>query len=126
MVVNPVAANGIWRITEKDGHTRDVQGATEETANWYYPESMHVGQHLDMIPKTLGGSTSSSLCDGFNYNPTTGRVVLRSGALAVAYGGCVCVYAGYGASFADVSYGARLSFAGEIHIERDVDTFRNL
>lgn len=126
VVVNPVAANGIWRITEKDGHTRDVQGATEETANWYYPKSMHVGQHLDMIPKTLGGSTSSSLCDGFYYNPTTGRVVLRSGSFAYAVGGCVCVDAGFGASDANGSGGARLSFAGEIHIERDVDTFRNL
>jgi len=126
VIVNPVSANGIWRITEKDGHTRDVQGATEETANWYYPKSMHVGQHLDMIPKTLGGSTSSSLCDGFYYNPTTSRVVLRSGYVANAYGGCVCVNANFVASDADDRYGARLSFAGEIHIERDVDTFRNL
>jgi hypothetical protein len=126
VIVNPVSANGIWRITEKDGHTRDVQGATEETANWYYPKSMHVGQHLDMIPKTLGGSTSSSLCDGFYYNPTTSRVVLRSGYIAYADGGCVCVSAFFGASGAYDCYGARLSFAGEIHIERDVDTFRNL
>lgn len=126
VVVNPVAANGIWRITEKDGHTRDVQGATEETANWYYPKSMHVGQHLDMIPKILGGSTSSSLCDGFYYNPITGRVVRRSGSGAAALGGCVCVDAYLGASDAGGAYGARLSFAGEIHIERDVDTFRNL
>lgn len=126
VIVNPVSANGIWRITEKDGHTRDVQGATEETANWYYPKSMHVGQHLDMIPKTLGGSTSSSLCDGFYYNPTTSRVVRRSGSVANANGGCVCVSANSAASSADVDLGARLSFAGEIHIERDVDTFRNL
>jgi hypothetical protein len=126
VIVNPVSANGIWRITEKDGHTRDVQGATEETANWYYPKSMHVGQHLDMIPKTLGGSTSSSLCDGFYYNPTTGRVVQRSGGNADANGGCVCVSAAFDASHALDRLGARLSFAGEIHIERDVDTFRNL
>ena len=126
VVVNPVAANGIWRITEKDGHTRDVQGATEETANWYYPKSMHVGQHLDMIPKTLGGSTSSSLCDGFYYNPTTDCVVRRSGDIANANGGCVCVRADTHASSALDNSGARLSFAGEIHIERDVDTFRNL
>jgi len=126
VIVNPVSANGIWRITEKDGHTRDVQGATEETANWYYPKSMHVGQHLDMIPKTLGGSTSSSLCDGFYYNPTTSRVVRRSGGFADANGGCVCVDADGDASHAYGSVGARLSFAGEIHIERDVDTFRNL
>ena len=126
VIVNPVSANGIWRITEKDGHTRDVQGATEETANWYYPKSMHVGQHLDMIPKTLGGSTSSSLCDGFYYNPTTSRVVRRSGSGADAGGGCVCVIAGGDASDARGDVGARLSFAGEIHIERDVDTFRNL
>jgi len=126
VIVNPVSANGIWRITEKDGHTRDVQGAIEETASWYYPKSMHVGQHLDMIPKTLGGSTSSSLCDGFYYNPITGRVVQRSGSSADASGGCVCVDANVDASYASDDYGARLSFAGEIHIERDVDTFRNL
>ena len=126
VVVNPQSANGVWRITDRDGNARDVQGATEETANLYYPKSMRIGTHLDMIPNVLGGSTSSSLCDGFYYNPTASRVVQRSGYHADAYGGCACVNADCGASSAFGYVGARLSFAGEIHIEVDVDAFKAL
>jgi hypothetical protein len=36
------------------------------------------------------------------------------------------MYANYDASNARDSYGARLSFAGEIHIEVDVDAFKAL
>jgi hypothetical protein len=126
VVVNPQSENGVWRITDRDGNARDVQGATEETANWYYPKSMRIGTHLDMIPNVLGGSSSSSLCDGFYYSPTTSRVVRRSGYYATAFGGCACVDAYHDASFAFDYYGARLSFAGEIHIEVDVDAFKAL
>lgn len=126
VVVNPQSANGIWRITDREGNARDVQGATEETKDWYYPKSMRIGTHLDMIPNVLGGSTSSSLCDGFYYNPTTSRVVRRSCGLATVYGGCACVSAGSDASFVYSDGGARLSFAGEIHIEVDVDAFKAL
>ena len=126
VVVNPQSANGVWRITDREGNARDVQGATEETANWYYPKSMRIGTHLDMIPNVLGGSTSSSLCDGFYYNPTTSRVVLRSCSYASADGGCACVNANDDASSAYGFCGARLSFAGEIHIEVDVDAFKAL
>lgn len=41
------------------------------------------------------------------------RVVLRSGYDANAYGGCVCVFASYDASFAYVYFGARLSLKSE-------------
>lgn len=126
VVVNPTAANGLWRITEKDGTTRDVQGATGETGNWVYPKSVILGQHLDMIPKALGGSTSSSLCDGFNYSLATSRVVLRSGYDAVVSGGVACVHAGGGASNDGAVFGSRLAFAGEIHIETDVNAFKAL
>jgi hypothetical protein len=126
VVVNPQSENGVWRITDRDGNARDVQGATEETANWYYPKSMRIGTHLDMIPNVLGGSSSSSLCDGFYYSPTTSRVVRRSGSGAYADGGCACVGANSDASSAAGNYGARLSFAGEIHIEVDVDAFKAL
>jgi hypothetical protein len=126
VVVNPQSANGVWRITDRDGNARDVQGATEETANWYYPKSMRIGTHLDMIPNVLGGSSSSSLCDGFYYDPSTSRVVRRSGSGASAYGGCACVNASLDAYSASDFSGARLSFAGEIHIEVDVDAFKAL
>jgi len=102
VVIKPQSTNGVWRITDRDGNARDVQGATEETANWYYPKSMRIGTHLDMIPNVLGGSTSSSLCDGFYYSPSTSRVVQRSGYHAYANGGCACVDADYDASFAHV------------------------
>jgi hypothetical protein len=124
--VNLGVVNGVWRITEKDGSTRDVQGAEEGTAGTYYPKSMHVGQHLDMIPKTLGGSSNSSLCDGFSYSPATNRIASRSGNNAGVDCGCVFVGVNTNNSSPFPNIGARLSFAGEIHIEVDVNAFKAL
>ena len=102
VVVNPSSVNGVWRITDKDGHSRDVQGFASPTGEWAYPKSVVLGQHLDMVGKTLGGSTSSGLCDGQYLGASTSRVVFRSCSYANAFGGV---------AFADAHYDSSSSVA---------------
>ena len=125
VIVNPTSANGVWRITDLDTNvSRDVQGFSTPQNEWAYPKSVTLGQHLDMIGKTLGGSTSGSLGDGQYLGRSTSRAVYRSSDSSNAYGGVV-----YAVAFSDTSYvlaviGSRLAFRGEIHIESDVNAFK--
>ena len=126
VVVNPSGVNGVWRITDKDGHSRDVQGFASPTGEWAYPKSVVLGQHLDMVGKTLGGSTLSGLCDGQYLGVSTSRVVSRSSYNAGALGGVACADASDDSSNTFALIGSRLAFAGEIHIETDVNAFKAL
>jgi len=121
--VNKDAVDGKWTITERDGHTRTVQGFTTPTGEWAYPKSVTLGIHLDMVGKTLGGDSAHGLCDGQYLGASTHRVVRRSGYYAGTDGGVVCAHAGDDASSAFASVGSRLAFHGEIRIEPDVATF---
>lgn len=121
--VNKDAVDGKWTITERDGHTRTVQGFTTPTEEWAYPKSVTLGIHLDMVGKTLGGDSAHGLCDGQYLGGFTHRVVRRSYADAVTLGGVVCAHASFDASGAHGSVGSRLAFHGEIRIEPDVATF---
>jgi len=121
--VNKDAVDGKWTITERDGHTRTVQGFTTPTGEWAYPKSVTLGIHLDMVGKTLGGDSAHGLCDGQYLGASTHRVVLRSSGNAYAGGGVVCANAGNDASYASGYCGSRLAFHGEIRIEPDVATF---
>lgn len=125
VVVNPTAVNGVWRITDPDGTVREVQGP-QTYASWIYPKSVTLGQKLDMIGKTMGGSTSGSLGDGQYIGDATSRVVLRSYYGANANGGVVFAGSAGGASDVSANIGARLAFRGEIHIETDVEAFIHL
>ena len=126
VVVNPSSVNGVWRITDKDGHSRDVQGFASPTNEWAYPKSVVLGQHLDMVGKTLGGSTSSGLCDGQYLGASTSRVVYRSYYNAYANGGVASAGASYDSSYSYANIGSRLAFIGDIHIETDVNAFKAL
>lgn len=121
--VNKDAVDGKWTITERDGHTRTVQGFTTPTEEWAYPKSVTLGIHLDMVGKTLGGDSAHGLCDGQYLGASTHRVVLRSSSGAAPRGGVVYAHANNVASNAYDGNGSRLAFHGEIRIEPDVATF---
>lgn len=121
--VNKDAVDGKWTITERDGHTRTVQGFTTPTGEWAYPKSVTLGIHLDMVGKTLGGDSAHGLCDGQYLGASTHRVVRRSDSSAYASGGVVYADASLVASSAYDYDGSRLAFHGEIRIEPDVATF---
>ena len=54
------------------------------------------------------------------------RVVDRSVSYAGADGGVACASADYDSSYTSAFIGSRLAFAGEIHIETDVNAFKAL
>ncbi len=126
VVVNPQSVNGVWRITDAiTGSSRDVQGP-QTYGEFVWPKSLCVGQHLDAIGKTLGGSSSSGTCDGQYIGSTVSRVVRRSGASASTSGGVACAHAGDGPSYAGANTGSRLAFIGSVDETTDIDAFKNL
>ena len=83
------------------------------SANQSYIKTIIAGQNFDMLPRTIGGSSVTGLCDGHWIN-ANGRLPYVGGA---AYHGSLC---GLSASDADCDFsgssahiGARLAFYGE-------------
>lgn len=123
VIVNPESADGLWRITEDDGTTRDVQGIKMDG----YPTEMVIGPHLDLIPKTAGGSSTTGYCDYMCTNSSsTTRVVRRSYSSAYAYGGVAGANAVYDSSDTHVNSGSRLAYQGDITEIEDVAYFKSL
>lgn len=123
VIVNPESVNGLWRITEDDGTTRDVQGIKMDG----YPTEMVIGPHLDLIPKTAGGSTTAGYCDYIYTNSgSTARVVLRSSGYALAVGGVAYADASHDSSNAFDNSGSRLAYQGDITEIEDVAEFKQL
>lgn len=92
-----------------------------------FPMEFSIGQHLDVIPKTAGGSSTAGYCDYVNtYSSSTDRVVLRSGAYANAYGGVACASAYHDYSDTGAGYGSRLAYQGPITEIEDVAEFKSL
>lgn len=123
VIVNPESADGLWRITEDDGTTRDVQGLKMDD----YPTKFVIGQHLDVVPKTGGGSGITGYCDHIYTDSTdTSRVVLRSYADPDVYSGISSAYACFDSSDRDISVGSRLAYHGNVAQIEDVSEFKTL
>lgn len=123
VIVNPKSANGLWRITEDDGTTRDVQGIKMDG----YPMEFVIGRYLDVIPKTDSGNYTAGYCDYiFTNSVYTDRVVLRSGGNASGGGGVALASASSGSSGLDASFGTRLAYQGDITEIEDVAEFKIL
>jgi hypothetical protein len=113
VVVNPVSGNGVWRVTEDDGTTRDVQGVV--TGGNTHIKKLVIGENLDVVIKSTDAATDSTgYCDTQYISTSTSRVVARSQSNSNAYGGVACASAYYDSSGAHSSYGSRLAFRGEI------------
>lgn len=123
VVVNPDSVNGVRRITEDDGTTRDVQGVIGTG----YPIQLVIGRHLDAIALDYSGSDSTGYCDYQSaHASSTGRVVRRSSSSAGTSGGVVCASAVYDSSFTDAGGGSRLAYQGPITEIEDVAEFKLL
>lgn len=123
VVYNPVSGNGVWRVTEDDGTTRDVQGAV--TNSWVYPKKMVIGENLDLVVKTTdAASDTTGYCDAQYTATGTNLVVLRSCSNSNAHGGVACAYAGYASSSTHTYYGSRLAFRGEITEAESVAAYK--
>ena len=81
-------------------------------ANSSYVRQMVAGEHFDMIPRLVGGSSVTGYCDGCWAN-TNGRLLSVGGA---ANNGSFCGLSAsashYGFGYADGNIGARLAFSG--------------
>lgn len=123
VIVNPESADGLWRITEDDGTTRDVQGIKMDG----FPTEFIIGQHLDVIPKTASGSITVGYCDYIYTNSgSTTRVVRRSDGYNNTNGGVAYAdaYRSSSSKYSDV--GSRLAYRGPITEIEDVSEFKTL
>lgn len=81
-------------------------------ANQSYIRQMVAGEHSDMIPRLVGGSSVTGYCDGY-WSNTNGRSLCVGGA---AGDGSICgLSASYsigGGGVAAGNVGARLAFSG--------------
>lgn len=80
------------------------------TGSGSYIAKMQWGEYADMLPKVLGGTSTSHYTDGY-YTADSGRVLLWGGAASLgALCGLVCAGANYVFSDASAGIGARLGF----------------
>lgn len=124
VLVNPVQINGVWRITEDDGTTRDLQGLA---GNNLYPMEFIVGDHLDCLAKSVGGNSSSGYCDSYSVlTSKTGYVVYRSGSNNSKDGGVSFLSANILSTVANNNIGTRLAFQGPMTEIENVAEFKSL
>ena len=91
----------------------DYRQLTRLTTNGYVAQ-MILGEHFDVMAKSLGGGGTSYWCD-YSYNNNTGQLVLWG---ASAHGGALAGlgYAGsdYAWSYSSSLIGSRLAYYGEL------------
>lgn len=123
VVVNPESANGLWRITEDDGTTRDVQGKIFND----YMKTAIIGEHLDLIPSSSSyGSETTGYCDYvYTGGNSTSRVIYRSGN-SMGNGGGVCNAVTNSRTYIHSVNGSRLAFRGDIVEAESVEVFQSL
>ena len=91
----------------------DYRQLTRLTTNGYIAQ-MILGEHFDVMAKSLGGGGTSYWCD-YSYNNNTGQLVLW-GAVAVSGAGAGLGYASSDNAWSDSDsvFGSRLAYYGEL------------
>ena len=129
--VNPLDANddlmiGVWRITEDDGSTTDIQGSTDPLATNVYAQNLVYGDNLHIIARgnQVAGTSSTNYCDSIYTGSDGSRVVYRSSINSYASGGVAYAYAGRDSSYTYSNGGSRLAFRGQIVKAESVAAFK--
>lgn len=128
--VNPDSINSIFRITENNGFTRDVQGHSTRSS-WLWPTKLIIGDYLDTIAKPNSASTgeTTGYCDGqYIGGDSTSCIVRRSGYSNDSKGGIIH-NVGNDSPNSEGPYsgcGSRLAFTGNIIEEDNPETFKSL
>ena len=116
--------NHVWKITDPDGSTRNVNAGTSD--GWITNVAAENGPFFDMVPTAVGGSDSTYYSDHY-YESSGGPLVLaRSYSDSDASGGVAFAGADYVASYSDTSIGSRLAFRGVIREAESVSAFKAL
>ena len=91
----------------------DYRQLTRLTTNGYVAQ-MILGEHFDVMAKSLGGGGTSYWCD-YSYNNNTGQLVLwGADAVRGAYAGLGCAHSLSAWSYSDSHIGSRLAYYGEL------------
>ena len=127
VLVNPESVNSVFRITEDNGITRDVQSMSTR-GSWVYPHKMVLGDNLDLIaaPGESGGASNVGWSDGQYIGSSTTRVVLRSYFYADDIGGVACSDAYIASSYSHANIGSRLAFKGAYSEAGSVSEFKDI
>ena len=114
----------IWRSVMPDGTERQIQGM--KSSGSLYPKCVVHGRFMDIVTARDGGSQTSNYYDNFYQSSSLSRVVYRSNANAVAYGGVSYAYADYGSASVNAHIGSRLAFRGTIKEASSVSQFLSI
>lgn len=126
VVVNPVSANAIFRITDTEkGTQRDVQGFAAFNADAWITR-MAWGANADVIGTAIAASSSTGYCDGYYLENKTARVMMRSASHNGAFGGVSSVYCGLDKASSSNTVGTRLAFRGNITELSDTAAFKSI
>lgn len=104
--------NRVWKITDPDGSTRNVNAGTSN--GWITNIAAENGPFFDVVPTNVGGSNSTHYSDHYYQTSSNSLVLARSFSGSDALGGVAFANARSGASSTASSYGSRLAFRGTI------------
>lgn len=104
--------NRVWKITDPDGSTRNVNAET--FSGWIINMAAENGPFFDVVPTQVGGSDSTHYSDYYSRTSDSSLVLARSGYRPYPTGGVAYTDAAYDASDMDSSYGSRLALHGTI------------
>lgn len=110
------------KVPTAEYRTVDIGGSSRSG----YITKVYHGEHADMIPTEVTGSSTTHYCD-YGFVAYAGwRPVLRSCHSAHPAGGVACFYANYGSGDSYASVGSRLQYRGEIQVIDNIEDFINL
>ena len=116
--------NRVWKITDPDGSTRNVNAGTSD--GWITNVAAENGPFFDMVPTAVGGSDTTHYSD-YYYQTSGGPLVLaRSYYDSFTSGGVAYADAYDDASNSYSGYGSRLAFRGVIREAESVSAFKAL
>ena len=116
--------NRVWKITDPDGSTRNVNAGTSD--GWITNVAAEKGPFFDMVPTQVGGSETTHYSDYYWQSSSNSLVLARSSSDSSANGGVACAGAAHDASDTGSSYGSRLAFRGVIREAESVSAFKAL
>ena len=120
VTLNPNSANYVFRITEDDGTTRDVQGGSCSK----YPSKMVIGENLDLVPLNSNGTYYSGYCDVAYTNTSIISVPLAQGYYgSYANSGVASFETISSTSTTSSSTGTRLCFRGTLKEVTNIATY---
>lgn len=104
--------NRVWKITDPDGSTRNVNAGTSN--GWITNIAAENGPFFDVVPTNVGGSDSMHYSDYYSQAPSDSNVLARSDSGSNTNSGVACAYAARNALGASPYSGSRLAFRGII------------